>query len=223
MHSRIGLILILIKQGFDPAQILTRLALRKALNDCESVLDVGCGKSMNLRWVGVKHSTGIDGYAPDLEEARRLKTHDELILGDVQKLDNYFNSGQFDAVMALDVIEHLAKEDGLRLMQTMEKTSRRKVIFFTPSGFLPQYHLEKNDLQEHLSGWEAAEMKQHGYRVIGMLGPKILRGEFHSLKWRPKLFWGGVSMLGHFLWTRWFPEKAAAILCIKTKGDASFQ
>jgi len=223
MRSRTGLILLLVKQGFDPAQILTRLALRKALNDCENVLDVGCGKSMNLRWVGVKRSTGIDGYEPDLAEARRLKTHDELILGDVQKLDNYFNPGQFDAVMALDVIEHLAKEDGLRLMRAMEKISRRKVIFFTPSGFLPQCHLEKNDLQEHLSGWEVAEMKQHGYQVIGMLGPKALRGEFHNLKWRPKFFWGGVSMLGHFLWTRWVPQKAAAILCIKTKGDVPLE
>jgi len=92
--------------------------------------------------------------------------------------------------MALDVIEHLAKEDGLRLMRAMEKISRRKVIFFTPSGFLPQCHLEKNDLQEHLSGWEVAEMKQHGYQVIGMLGPKALRGEFHNLKWRPKFFLG---------------------------------
>jgi len=40
MRSRTGLILLLVKQGFDPAQILTRLALRKALNDCENVLDV---------------------------------------------------------------------------------------------------------------------------------------------------------------------------------------
>jgi hypothetical protein len=141
----------------------------------------------------------------------------------VQKLDNYFNPGQFDAVMALDVIEHLIKEDGLRLMRAMEKISRRKVIFFTPSGFLPQHHSEKDDLQEHLSGWEAAEMKQHGYRVIGMLGPKALRGEFHRLKWRPKFFWASVSLLGHFLWTRWVPEKAASILCIKTKGNVSFQ
>ena len=215
MRSRTGLILLLVRQGFDPAQILTRLALRKALNDCEGVLDVGCGKSMNLRWVGVKHSTGIDGYAPDLEEARRLKTHDELILGDVQKLDNYFNPGQFDAVMALDVIEHLAKEDGLRLMQAMGKISRRKVIFFTPNGFLHQHRLEKDDLQEHLSGWEPAEMRKYGYDVIGLLGPKKLRGEYHGIKGRPRVFWGIVSLFGHFLWTRNHPEKAAAILCVK--------
>lgn len=217
MRNRTSLILLLIKQRLDPAQILTRLALRKALVGCETVLDVGCGKSMNLRWLGVKHATGIDGYAPDLEEARRQNTHDKLILGNVLALDNLFKPDQFDAVIAMDVIEHLTKEDGLRLMQAMEKISRCKVVLFTPSGFLPQYHLEKSDLQEHLSGWEAAEMKQHGYQVIGMLGPKILRGEFHLLKWRPKFFWGGVSLLGHFLWTRWVPPKAAAILCVKTK------
>ena len=217
MRNRASLILLLIKKRLDPAQILTRLALRKALVGCETVLDVGCGKSMNLRWLDVKRATGIDGYAPDVEDARRQNTHDELILGNVLELDNLFKADQFDAVIAMDLIEHLTKEDGLRLMQSMEKIARRKVIIFTPSGFLPQHHSASDDLQEHLSGWEASEMRQFGYRVIGMLGPKALRGEFHVLKWRPKFFWGGVSLLLHFCWTRWVPQKAAAILCVKTK------
>jgi SAM-dependent methyltransferase len=220
MRSRIDLISLLAKQGFDPAQILVRLTLRKALKGCDTVLDVGCGKSMNLRWLGVKSTAGIDGYEPDLNEARRRGTHDELVLGNVCQLDEYFKPDQFDAVIALDVIEHLTKEDGLRLMQAMEKIARRKIILFTPNGFLPQHHLEKSDLQEHLSGWEVAEMQQHGYRVIGLLGPKSLRGEFHNLKGRPKSFWGAISLLGHFLWTRWIPAGAAAILCVKTKRDA---
>jgi SAM-dependent methyltransferase len=221
MHNQTSLIFLLVRQGLDPAQILTRLALRKALVGCESVLDVGCGKSADLRWLGVKHSVGIDGYAPDLEEARRQNTHDEFILGSVLELDNHFKAGQFDAVIAMDVIEHLTKENGWRLMQAMEKISCHKVIIFTPSGFLSQRHSAKDDLQEHLSGWEAAEMRQAGYQVFGMLGPKVLRGEFHALKWRPKLFWSCISLLGHFLWTRWVPEKAAALLCVKTKPGKS--
>ncbi|MGA3268014.1 MAG: class I SAM-dependent methyltransferase [Verrucomicrobiota bacterium] len=196
---------------------MTRLALRNALDGCDSVLDVGCGKSVDLRWLAVPHSTGIEGYAPDLEEARRLKSHDDFVLGDVRKLENYFQPGQFDAVIAMDVIEHLPKEDGLRLIQAMENIALRRVVFFTPSGFLPQRHLEKADLQEHLSGWEAAEMKQFGYQVIGMLGPKTLRGEFHVLKGRPKFLWAIISLVGHFFWTRWVPGKAAAIFCVKTK------
>ena len=60
-------------------------------------------------------------------------------------------------------------------------------------------------------------MKGYGYRVLGMLGPKLLRGEYHALQWRPKVFWGSVSLLGHFLWTRWYPSQATSILCVKTK------
>lgn len=217
MRSRASVIFSLAKKGFDPAPILNRLALRKALEDCDSVLDVGCGKSSALRELCIKKSAGIDGYGPDLEEARRLKTHDELVLGDVRRLEDYFSPGQFDAVIAMDVIEHLPKDDGLSLMRGMEKIARRKVILFTPSGFLPQRHLEKTDLQEHLSGWEAAEMQRYGYQVKGMLGPKKLRGEFHALKGRPKFVWAGISLMGHFFWTRRHPEQAAAIFCVKTK------
>lgn len=58
-------------------------------------------------------------------------------------------------------------------------------------------------------------MERCGYRVVGILGPRSLRGEYHMLKRRPKFFWGLVSILGHFLVTRRVPAKAAAILCIK--------
>jgi hypothetical protein len=123
-------------------------------------------------------------------------------------------------VIALDVIEHLTKEDGLRMMLSMEKIASRKVVFFTPSGFLPQHSFENNSLQEHLSGWEAEEMQKLGYQVQGLLGPKKLRGEMHVLKGRPRWFWAVVSLAAHFLWTQWAPSKAAAILCVKTKpGD----
>lgn len=217
MRSRASLILFLAKNGLDPAQILIRLALRNALEGCDSVLDVGCGKSADLRWLEVKHTTGVEGYGPDLEQARQMKTHDDFVLGDVRRLEDYFTAGQFDAAIAMDVIEHLPKEDGLHLMQSMEKIARRKVVFFTPSGFLPQHHLEKTDLQEHLSGWEPSEMQQYGYEVIGMLGPKKLRGEFHSLKGRPKPLWAIISLLGHIFWTRRHPAQAAAIFCVKAK------
>ena len=84
------------------------------------------------------------------------------------------------------------------------------------SGFLSQGHTDKDDLQPHLSGWEPDEMRQKGYEVQGLLGPKSLRGEYHRLKRRPAVLWGVLSLLGHFLWTGRKPERAAAILCVKT-------
>jgi hypothetical protein len=221
MRSQISLILLLFKKGFDPGAIATRLALRQALQGCDNVLDIGCGCSMHMRWLGVKHPVGIEAHQPSYEKARQQNTHDELVQGDVRALNRYFQPGQFDACIALDVIEHLTKEDGIKLIEQMERISRHKVIFLTPSGFLPQHTYDNNDLQEHLSGWEASEMEQRGYQVLGLLGPKSLRGERHILKGSPKIFWGLISLLGHIFWTRKRPAKAAAILCIKTKTDSS--
>ena len=195
--------------------MVVKSALRKALSGCESVLDVGCGASPTMRQLGVSHPVGIDGYKPSVDRAKQLKTHDEMVHGDVRELDRYFRPKQFDACVALDVIEHLAKPDGVKLMRDMEKIAAKKVIFFTPCGFLPQRHATNDDLQEHLSGWEPAEMRNYGYDVIGLLGPKRLRGEYHAIKGRPRIFWGVVSLGGHILWTRNHPEKAAAILCVK--------
>jgi len=105
-------------------------------------------------------------------------------------------------------------------MRDLEEIGRKKVIFFTPNGFLPQRHAAKDDLQEHLSGWESGEMERHGYHVIGLLGPKCLRGECHVLKRRPAVLCGLVSLLAQILSTHHHPDKAAAILCVKTLPDA---
>lgn len=215
MKSRASLIAGLLQAGNDPNQILFKLSVRQALRGCKTVLDVGCGTSPLMRQLGVKEAVGFDGYAPSIEKAKQLKTHDEYVLGDVRRLGDYFSAGQFDACVACDVIEHLEKPDGLKLAADMEKIAARRVIFFTPSGYLPQRHTDNDDLQEHLSGWEASEMRQMGYEVTGQLGPKILRGEYHRLKYKPRAFWSIVSFLGQTAWCKNKPEKSAAIFCVK--------
>ena len=215
MNSSAWLTLSLLKNGADPGQILVKLALRNALLGCKTVLDVGCGSAPTMRQLRVSYCVGIEGYRPAFEDAQRLKVQDEIICGDIRSLTNYFKPGQFDACVALDVIEHLPKEDGWKLIRDMELIAKKKVVFFTPNGFLPQKQSATSDLQSHFSGWEIDEMRGHGYDVLGMLGPKNLRGEYHLLKNRPKFFWGMVSALGHVFQTRRHPEKAAAILCIK--------
>jgi SAM-dependent methyltransferase len=216
MRGRIGLIWTLFKARHDPNQILVKLALRNALLNCDSVLDVGCGVSPVMRDLDIPHTVGVEDYAPSFAEARRRNTHDQLVQCDVRELSRHFRPRQFDACVALDVIEHLTKPDGLKLIEDMERIAKKRVVFFTPSGFLPQHHSSNDDLQQHLSGWEAAEMEAKGYRVMGLLGPKRLRGEYHTLKRGPAVFWGFVSLVGHCVWTRRRPEKAAAILCGKT-------
>jgi SAM-dependent methyltransferase len=215
MRNPISLTFTLLRAGEDPNQILVKLALRKALLGCESVLDIGCGASMAMRHLGVPKLVGAEGYGPSVEIARANKTHDELVQCNVTELSRYFKPSQFDACVALDVIEHLKKPDGLKLMADMEKIARKRVVFFTPSGFLPQGHTDKDDLQAHLSGWEPAEMGEHGYKVIGLLGPKKWRGEYHVLKKKPAAFWGLASLMAQCAWSKRHPTTAAAILCVK--------
>ncbi len=168
--------------------------LRATLRNCESVLDVGCGRASPVRFIRHARVVGLDGFAPAIQEAQKLGTHDEYLVGDVRKLGQLFPSKSFDASVSLDVIEHLPKEDGWRLLDEMENVSRRAVIIFTPNGFVPQ-HSKDGDLQEHLSGWSVQDFQERGYKVLGMCGPKGLRGEYHIIKYRPRLFWALASVL----------------------------
>jgi len=218
MRSRIGLICLLLKKKHDPSQILVKLAIRDALEGCESVLDIGCGTAPTMRELAVTRTVGVEGYRPFFEQAQKEKLQDELVECDVRELDKHFQPKQFDACVALDLIEHLTKADGLELIRSMENIAKKRSIFFTPSGFLPQRNAANDDLQAHFSGWEPEEMQKLGYKVIGLLGPKRLRGEYHMLKNRPLPFWALVSFASQLLWSKSHPEQAAAILCVKDLG-----
>ena len=219
MRGKLDLIFHLARAGCDPNQMLVKLGLREALLGCTSVLDVGSGVSHTLRQLDVEHAVGAEGYLPSLELAKSQNTHDDYVPCDVRRLSDHFQPGQYDACIALDLIEHLDKKGGLKLIADMERIARRRVVFFTPSGFLPQGQTELGDLQAHHSGWEPEEMEQLGYRVIGLLGPRKLRGPYHRLKRRPDVFWGMISLAGQVFWSKRHPKDAAAILCVKELPD----
>ncbi len=66
-----------------------------------------------------------------------------------------------DTVVLLDVIEHLPKEEGRKLLDATIAIARGQVIVFTPLGFMPQgdtedkdaWGLSGTDWQVHRSGW----------------------------------------------------------------------
>jgi len=198
----------------DRANWIWRHNLRKALSGCRTVLDVGCGCSSTLRDLGVPYPVGIDLYETSIRQARERGTHRELFCGDIRDLPRYFRPRQFEACVALDVIEHLNEAEGYRLLEQMEEIACRRVAIFTPVGFLPQNHREAGDFQEHLSGWKPEQLRDRGYTVIGCLGWKRLRGEGHALR-QPKNVCGWMAYFTHVIWTRNFPGSAAAMPCIK--------
>jgi SAM-dependent methyltransferase len=190
--------------------------LDEELRDCESLLDVGCGTESPIDYLkrSFPDSLAVDGFMPSIEKSRAAGRHREYLHADIRAIGTLLAGRTFDCVVMFDVIEHLTKEEGRDIIPVLERLARKKVVIFTPNGFLPQREFDGNKYQVHLSGWHVDEMRARGYRVYGMNGLKFLRGEFSRVKWWPRPFWRGVSLLSQFVVSR-RPEMAFAILCIK--------
>jgi hypothetical protein len=193
-----------------------RLLEANVIGDCETLLDVGCGASSPIASFSgrLKRTVGVDAHDGSIEASRAKGIHSEYRLTDANDIDRHFSPGSFDCVVALDLIEHLGKEQGLELISKMERIALRRVIIFTPNGFLPQGETDGNVLQRHLSGWGVDEMRGLGYQVIGVNGLKGLRGEYARVRWRPTMFWERISNLTQLL-VEGHPEHAFQLLCVK--------
>jgi SAM-dependent methyltransferase len=194
-------------------------ALARGLAGCDSVLDVGCGQGGPiLRIPKPPQLTGLDGFAPSLEALRAAGGYDHLVLGRLDD-DALFGPASFDAVVALDVIEHFTEPEALALVARLERWARRTVILSTPNGFLPQGPVGGNPHQEHRCGFSPAQLRALGYQVHGLHGPKPLRGELGELRWWPKPFWYRVGgLLQDACWDR--PDWAFSLLALKDRPPA---
>lgn len=190
-------------------------SLGRELKECKSVLDVGCGSWSPLEKVKKTfYSEGIDIHQPSLAKIKKKKNHDKYRLGDVRKLGKFYQPKSFDAVIALDLIEHLKKQEGLDLLKSVEKIAKKKVIILTPNGFTKQDSSGNNPHQIHHSGWSVDDFKKRDYRVYGMRGLKFIRGEWATINFKPWFFWGLISVLSQAIVYR-LPKLAYQLFAVK--------
>jgi ubiquinone/menaquinone biosynthesis C-methylase UbiE len=191
------------------------IELEKSVKGCKSLLDVGCGDSSPIKSFSKKlYCVGVDSFKPSIEKSKKLKIHNKYYKVNVLDIGKKFKPNSFDCVLASDLIEHLTKKQGLRLINMMEKIAKKKVIIFTPNGFLSQRIYENNPWQLHKSGWSVEEMKKKGYYVIGINGWKYLRGEYAKIKFWPKILWKIISDITQ-MFVKKRPTRAFQILCFK--------
>jgi SAM-dependent methyltransferase len=186
-------------------------------------LDVGCGRGTHvIKKIskGQRFVIGIDAYTPALKVARETGAYNEIIKSAVTHLP--FESNKFDTVFLMSVIEHLKKEDGLKLIKQIETVAHRQVIIMCPLGYVPQEDLENNPWQIHRSGWFPVDFKFLGYEVHGFTGGLLLP-YFVNLKFRSSpakflslILWVSTLTLAplYFL----VPSVAPQLLCCKTKS-----
>ena len=182
--------------------------LRKELTDCASVLDLGCGGNSILRYLPRRSMTiGVEAWKDSVAESKKKGIHDEYILTDIRTLE--FKDKSVDAVILLEVLEHLTKEEGTALISRMSKIARKKIILTTPNGFISQED-ESNPFQLHQSGWGMSELTSLGFAGFrGCGGLKTLGRRFSS----QVIFMMVQSIpqkVAYFL-----PERANGLMCTK--------
>jgi SAM-dependent methyltransferase len=201
----------------------TVFCLKKELQDCESVLDLGCGPSSPLQYCkNIKYSVGVETFRPYLEEAKKRKIHAEYMKKRIEEVD--FPENSFDAVILIEVLEHLSKEKGYEILKKADKWAKKKAVVSTPNGYMLQRERDGNPLQKHLSGWDKKTMEKLGFKCRGLAGLRILHSEYPgeeseddftaSIRFKPRLFWFFIATLSQLI-TYLFPKYAFELFCVK--------
>jgi len=139
-------------------------AVESAVVETDTVLDIGCG-IVPMSFFRPKLHLMVEPWDEYANVLWQRHYDDKSVL--VLKLNalealSAFQDKSIDSVFLLDVIEHLEKSDGEKLVSEIKRVARRQVVIFTPLGFMPQ-HLDASEpdawglsgaeMQEHKSGW----------------------------------------------------------------------
>ncbi|MGI5826648.1 MAG: class I SAM-dependent methyltransferase, partial [Patescibacteria group bacterium] len=199
--------------------------LQKELKDCETVLDLGCGPNSPIKYCkGIKYSVGVEVFKPYLIESKKRKIHTKYLNQKIEEVD--FPEKSFDAVILIEVLEHLSEKQGREILKKAEKWAKKKVVVSSPNGFINQKEVDGNKYQKHLSGGSLQRMRDLGYESRGLAGLKFLRQEVQSdtmgddlltsIRFRPKFFWFMVATLSQ-TFSYFLPQVAFELFSVKRK------
>lgn len=168
----------------DYSQISPILSQIVALNP-KSILDVGCGLGIygalcrvylegenlydraNVTWNKKENwKTRIDcieGFQKYITDLHKL-VYNEIFISDAIKTVESFSDNAYDLVLAIDIIEHFKKEEGISFIKTLQRIGKN-VIIATPSRFVDQVVIE-NPLEDHLSFWQKEELQSLKFDIL---------------------------------------------------------
>lgn len=197
--------------------------LRRAIGNAKTILDLGCGDgslmeslSMGKKW----KVTGVDIFPKSAEQAREKRVYEKVIFGDVLDVAKKLASKKqfFDVVFCSQVMEHLPREKGEKLLGIVDSLARKWVVIQTPRGYMeqPGVFLKDNPYQVHLSGWREKDFISRGYSVHGTGFKPVwsYSGWGRSTNKLVALLALGVSFLASPL-VYFVPSIASGLLCIK--------
>ena len=187
--------------------------LESSLSECAVVADVGCGCTpQSLRLGRIRRRIFCEAHLPSTKTLVGGGGHP--LAGDAVALP--LRAKSVDAVLLLQVLEHVEKSQGLSVLEEMERVARKAVILSTPNGFVEQDAVGGNPYQVHKSGWGIRELEALGYSVQGYEGFRAFKRPGTSLYRRPRSLLANLDGLG-FLSSllRCWPHLAFQLLAVK--------
>lgn len=171
--------------------------LKRDLTDCGTILELGCGANSPLVQIGVSHRTdAVDIWPPYVDMHKRAGTYRHCHQLNILNLEPG-NIGEYDAVVICDVLEHLNKSDvdAAMIFAKLEAIAIKKIILFTPNGYVDNDEVHGDPHQKHLSAWEPEDFISRGYKVVGATGLRWIFGKASLPKWHPYYAWSVIGML----------------------------
>ncbi|MBN2239277.1 MAG: hypothetical protein JW712_05850 [Dehalococcoidales bacterium] len=127
-----------------------------------SVMDIGCGLEPQ-RFFKPELNILCEPHHPYAEFlASRLKG-DTYEIREIsgQEIAATYPDNMVDSIFMLDVLEHIEKEEGQKILESLPRIARKQVVIRVPLGFVEQdytgmkdpWGFEDSESQTHLSGW----------------------------------------------------------------------
>ena len=97
---------------------------------------------------------GIEGFPEYLTPLHEF-VYDQVFVGDMRQVAD--EVGEYDVIFLGDVIEHVDRADGEKLLRTLHSKVRKAVIVSTPAKETHQGDLCNNPLERHRSLWQLGD------------------------------------------------------------------
>lgn len=159
-----------ISSRINRRPIIGHISRRIALENAKSIdiLDLGIGLGVFGQLIKKKIRIPVSLTGVEIWEKyrnRRWKCYDEVIIEDVRTFVEH-NYKQFDAILLIDLLEHLDQPDGQKLLNNIVGQAKGTVIVSTPVTEYPQGSYKGNPYEQHRYFWKDDDLQAKGFRCI---------------------------------------------------------
>lgn len=106
---------------------------------------------------------GIEGYAGYLTPVHDY-AYNKIYIGEALNLLASLASRSYDLVLAIDILEHFDKADGIAFLKECLRVSSRRVVISTPKDFIEQ-DVAANPFENHRPHWIEEDLKNCGFET----------------------------------------------------------